>query len=220
MKSLKGIIAGVCTGLVGTLGWGALFYLFSGGVGLCLVLLGFAVGLAVFWGSGRQIRLVHGCAATLITLVSIVGGIVLAASMLASDVSVESNDGELQKQVLIRLAHTICEEKIKEGEELTFPPGITPETAESPDDFPPGIAEAAGLLWKALPQEERQQRLREAATELHAVEEGVQRRIFQNKFQQGFGWLNLFGTVLAAAIAFQVGSGGEFQKAAPAAPKG
>jgi len=212
MQILKSLGAGVVVGLVGTLVWGILASLWLRPVGWVGVAIGFGVGLAVFWGSRRQSSLWLGAGAAAVTLASILAGHLVGALHVAGLVSVEADADEVQRQIMIQLARTICEERLKAGEDLEFPDGMTLETAEAPADFPPGIAAAVGERWKTLTQDQKEQQVQSAHAVLQSVLEGVQRMVLKKQFLQAFGGFELFWIVLSGAIAFQIGSGGEFQK--------
>lgn len=222
MNMLKSLIGGLIAGLVGAAIWAAISFWTGYEIGWIAWGIGGLVGFAVALG-GQQ-GMTAGLAAVVISVLAIMGGKYATVELLVnkelggSEQMVEQAVDRLENEefVVSWLADGIIEERTAQGEEITWPPGVTAEEAEQPDEeseYPPEIWSEAASQWDGMPPEERDAYRAQLADMIRQnIEENFaafRTEIKRDGFSASFGPLDIVFILLAVVTAFKIGRGTE-----------
>jgi hypothetical protein len=101
------------------------------------------------------------------------------------------------------IAGDLADEAIGRGEKVTWPPGVSRETASTKTDFPANLWKKAQDRWNQLSPKERQEQARQRALLALAMSEKAKKP----EFGEFFAPWDLLWFALAIVSAYKVGTG-------------
>jgi len=201
---LKWVIAGLIGGAIGAAIWAGITYGTGYEVGWIAWGIGILVGFAVRVAAGNVEGAGPGAVAAVIAILSICAGKYAATSLLVNDVLGNLANLSVSEDAMIENhASRIAEEWNTAGKKMTWPDGMSLESASELAEFPPEVVAEAKKHWSELPADERQKQL---AAPKEAFEQATSEIRFE-AFKASFGPIDILFFFLAVASAFRLGAG-------------
>lgn len=215
MGALLGIIGGIVGGAIGAGAWGLIAYITGYEIGWVAVGVGFITGIGVAIGSKGRAGAMGGILAAIIALVAVAGGKFFAVEMAAqkytksSEFKNEIASFEITDDMMVMyVADLVVADKVSRNETINWPTGVTADTAEEEEDYPPELWKDAKARWVALDDATKEQYRMDVRRN---VEEGMTALVNSvgaaEVFVQSFSFFDLLWAFLAVGAAFRAGSG-------------
>ncbi|NUQ52073.1 MAG: hypothetical protein HUU19_05170 [Phycisphaerales bacterium] len=215
MGALLGIIGGIVGGAIGAGAWGLIAYLTGYEIGWVAVGVGFVTGLGVAIGSKGRGGVMGGILAAIISLVAVAGGKFFAVEVAAqkytksSEFKNELASIEITDDMMVMyVADLVVADKTSRNETISWPTGVTADTAEEEKDYPPELWKDAKARWVALDDATKEQYRMDVRRSIEQAATAMVNTLGAAEvFVQSFSFFDLLWAFLAVGAAFKVGSG-------------
>lgn len=208
---VKGLIAGLIAGVVGSAAWAALTYFSHREYGILAWGIGVLVGFAVSKAMSKEASAASGILAAVIALCTIAGG-KYAAVALVVDKTVGAARTHLtelgEPEAKIRLADQLVEEYQAAGKPVEFAAGVeSVEDATEPEHYPKELWTDLESRWASLSQSERDGRVKQLRDEEAYALNTISTIVRDKAFRESFDLFDVLWGFLAIASAYRLGSG-------------
>jgi len=202
------IIAGILSGTLGAILWGAIVYFTGYEIGWIAWGVGVLVGITIRFASGGADGGALGVAAALIALASIAGGKYFGAYMaVQSTVNEISKQEVTDEQVRVYIADRVVGEMEADGKTLKWPDGMTLEDAETQEDYPPEVWKDMEERWAGMTPAERTDFRAQLKEHYKGTLRSATASIAGIGFMDSFSLWDVLWAFLAVGSAFKIGSG-------------
>jgi hypothetical protein len=214
MKVAKWALFGGVAGAIGAAIWAAVALTTHYESGWVAWGIGLLVGLAVRMASHKDegSGFFPGIVAVMLAILAIVAGKYAAVHFMieqaVGNAAVDpKKPGPTDADMIANIADEVVDEFEEAKKPLNWPPGVNPEDAHKPEEFPKEVWTEAKARWESKPAAERETLKSRAKQQGAVLLNNVKDQIRQEAFKQSFGLYDIIFFLLAVATAFKVGSG-------------
>ncbi|MFT5052582.1 MAG: hypothetical protein ACI8QZ_004018 [Chlamydiales bacterium] len=204
MQRINGTLVGLIAGAIGTAAWAAIVHFTGYEIGYLAWGIGFIVGLGVAMGSKGEGDLITGALAVVISVLSIVAG-KYAAAYIQVEQAFSAEAMEVRDEFLISYkADDVVEEPILAGETVSWPEGVSAETAAEELDYSADIWIAADGRWNAMTVADQELFRADTLALRQAHFDSFRPQARTDIFTESFAMIDLVFFGLAIATAFKL----------------
>ena len=209
------LLGGLVGGLIGATIWILLGYFANAEVGIVAWGIGFLVGGGVRYGghlTDKDEGASEGVASAGLAIATILAAkyivfyllVIGPAGKIESLIDIEGAS-ESEEIFVRRIVDDVIADKTKKGIQLKWPMGMTSETAEQPEDYPPGVWQQAEQKWKDLAEDKKSEMKAEAKREFEMLKAEIRNQL--PSFWETFSLYDGLWIFLAVITAFKIGAG-------------
>ena len=207
---MKGIIAGVIAGILGALVWALVVVLTGMEIGYLAWGIGILVGIAVAWGTEGGQK--NGIIAVVIVVLAILAGkyasveIMISKEVKLANARIKQSMQEDDELLISWLADEIVFKIESNGGKVTWPKGVTADTADKKEDYPSEIWFSAKTAWAAMTDEEKAKFKSDVEAQIKISMDDFVNQVRGEGFLASFGVIDIIFFFLAISTAFKIAS--------------
>lgn len=210
MKLLKAFAAGGLGACIGAIVWAFVAYWFSVQIGIIALGLGFLAGFGAVLAVRDEADTFTGAAAAA-AMLGILGAKLLMAYLFMQAAFTSSGLPDRMKEMptdedmIAGCADVVAQKRLDDGKTITWPAGVTFETADKEEDYPRDIWTEAKRRRDALDEAGKEQERQKTILELEEAVAETKIAVVREGFRRCFGRWDFLWVPLAVLTAFRIG---------------